>query len=57
MKYSQILIDYAYERSNIASQKDIGSISDNINLIHTRYTHLSVTKETVDLIVTDTIKN
>ena len=28
------------ESSNIASQKEIGSISGNINLKHIRYTHL-----------------
>ena len=32
------------------------SISGNINLNHTRYTHLLATKYTVELIVTDTIK-
>ena len=44
MKYSQTLIDDEYESSNIASQKELGSISGNINLIHTKYTHLSATK-------------
>ena len=44
MKYSQSLIDDEYESSNMASQKELGSISDNINLIHNRYTHLSATK-------------
>ena len=56
MKYSQTLIDDEYESSNIASQKELGSISGNINLKHIRYTHLSATKLTVDLIVTDIIK-
>ena len=50
------LIDDEYESSNIASQKEIGSISGNTNLNHTRYTHLSATKQTVNLVVTDTIK-
>ena len=44
MKYSQTLIDDEYESSNIASQKEIVSISGNTNLNHTRYTHLSATK-------------
>ena len=34
MKYSQTLID-EYESSNVASQKELGSISGNINLNHT----------------------
>ena len=56
MKYSQTLIDDAYESSNIASQKELGSITGNINLIHTRYTHLLAMKQTANLVVTDTIK-
>ena len=44
MKYSQTLIDDEYKSSNIASQKELGSIFGNINLNHTRYTHLSATK-------------
>ena len=44
MKYSQTLIYDEYECSNIASQKELGSISGNISLNHTRYTHLSGTK-------------
>ena len=32
MKYSQTLIDGEYESSNIASQKELRSISGNINL-------------------------
>ena len=43
MKYSQILIDDEYESSNIASQNELGSISGNINLKHTSYTHWSAT--------------
>ena len=35
MKYSQTLIDDEYESSNIASQKELGSISGNVNLKHT----------------------
>ena len=31
MTYCQILIDIEYESSNIASQKELGSISGNIN--------------------------
>ena len=47
--YSQTLIDDEYESSNIiyiyiASQKELESISGNINLNHTRHTHLSATK-------------
>ena len=45
MKYSQTLIDDEYESSNIASQKEVRSISGNINLNQTtygNYTHLSV---------------
>ena len=38
------IIDDEYESSNIASQKEIGNISGNTNLHHTRYTHLSATK-------------
>ena len=30
--------------SNIASQKELGGVSGNINLKHTRYTRLSATK-------------
>ena len=37
MKYSQTLIDDEYKSSNIASQKELGSISGNINLNHTGY--------------------
>ena len=37
MKYSQTLIDDEYESSNIASQKELRSISGNINLNHTTY--------------------
>ena len=47
MKYSQtsiIIIDDEYENSNIASLKELGSSFGNINLNHTRYTHLSATK-------------
>ena len=44
MKYSQTLIDDKYENSNIASLKELGSISGYINLNHTGYTHLSATK-------------
>ena len=51
-EYSQTLIDDEYESSNVASQKELGNISGNID--HTRYAHLSPTKYTVDLIVTDT---
>ena len=51
-----MLIDDEYESSNIASQKEIVSISGNTNLNHTRYTHLSAMKQTADLVVTDTIK-
>ena len=41
MKYSQtLIIDDEYESSNEASQKELGSISGNTNLKHTRYTHL-----------------
>ena len=40
MKYSQTLIDGEYESSNIASQKEIGRLSGNLDLSHTRYTHL-----------------
>ena len=32
MKYSQTLIDDDHESSNIASQKELGSISGNITL-------------------------
>ena len=54
MKYSQTLVDDEYESSNIASQKELGSISEIITLgIHM---HLSATNQNVDLIVTDTIK-
>ena len=37
IKYSQtlIIIDDEYESSNIASQKELRSISGNINLNHT----------------------
>ena len=35
MKYSQTLIDSEYESSNIASQKEIGTLSDNLDLSHT----------------------
>ena len=38
------IIDDEYESSNIASQKEMVSISGNINLNHTRHTHLSATK-------------
>ena len=34
------LIDDEYESSNIASQKELGSTSGNVNLNHTSYTHL-----------------
>ena len=44
MKYSQTLIDDEYESSNIASQKEIVSISGNTNLNHTDHTHLTPTK-------------
>ena len=55
MKYSQTLIDDEYESSNVASQIELRSISGNINLDHTihSYIHLSATKYTVNLIVTD----
>ena len=55
MKYSQTLIDDEYESRNVASQIEFRSISGNINLDHTTHshTHLSATKYTVDLIVTD----
>ena len=43
MKYSQTLIDDEYESSNIASLKELRSISGNINLKR-RFTHLSATK-------------
>ena len=35
-----LIIDDEYESSNIASQKEIGRISGNLDLSHTRYTHL-----------------
>ena len=44
MKHSQTLIDDEYESINIASQKEVGSISGSINLNHTRYNHLLATK-------------
>ena len=44
MKYSQTLNDDEYESNNIASEKELGNIYGNINLKHTRYTHLSATK-------------
>ena len=50
----QTLTDDECESSNIASQKEIISNSGNTNLNHTRYTHLSATKQTVNLAVTDT---
>ena len=46
MKYSQTLID---KSGNIASQKELGKH-------FCYYTHLSATKQNVDLIVTNTIK-
>ena len=42
MKYSQILIDDEYESSNIAYQKELISISGNINLNHTTYVALPI---------------
>ena len=42
MKYSQTLIDDEYKSSNIASQRELGNISGNINLKHTRYTHFQL---------------
>ena len=58
MKYNQTLIDDEYESSNIDSQEELRSISGSINLNHTMYvfsyTHLSVTKYTVDFIAIDT---
>ena len=38
MKYGQTLIGDEYESSNIASQKELGRVSGNINLNHTMYT-------------------
>ena len=40
MKYSQTLIDDEYKSSNIASQKELGRISGNLDLNHTSYTLL-----------------
>ena len=40
----------------IASQEELRNFSGNINLNYARYTRLSATKETVDLIVSDTVK-
>ena len=37
MKHNQRLIDDEYESSNIASQKELRSISGNTNLNHTMY--------------------
>ena len=37
MKYSQKLTDDGYKSRNIASQKELRSISGNINLNHTTY--------------------
>ena len=50
-----VTIDDEYKSSNVASQIELRSISGNINLDRTihRYIHLSATKCTVDLIVTD----
>ena len=56
MKYSQMFSEDEYKSSNMASQKELGSIYGNINLNHTRYTHLSATNYIMDLIVTDTMK-
>ena len=53
MKY---LIDSESESSNMASQEELKNSSGNINLNYSRYTHLSTTKETLDIIITDTIK-
>ena len=44
MKYSQTLIDDENKSNDIASQKELGSITGNIDLNHTGYTHLSATK-------------
>ena len=46
-------MDDGYESSIIASHKEIVSISGNTN---TMYPHLSATKQTVELVVTGTIK-
>ena len=57
IKYSQTLIDDKYESSNIASQKELRTIS-GINLNHTMYIAILIyqllNNYTVDLIVTDT---
>ena len=50
------IIDVERESSNMASQEELRSFSGDINLNYSRYTHLSATKETVDIIINDTIK-
>ena len=40
----------------MASQEELRTFSGNINLNYSRYIHLSATKETVYIIITDTIK-
>ena len=40
----------------MASQEELRTFSGNINLNYSRYIHLSATKETVYIIIKDTIK-
>ena len=50
------LFNNEYESTNMASQEELRTFSGNINLNYSRYIHLSATKETVYIIITDTIK-
>ena len=50
------LFNDEYEGSNTASQEELRSFPGNINLNYSRYIHLSATKETVYIIIKDTIK-
>ena len=57
MQHSRTLIDvnnYEKQHIAIASQKELRSISGNINLNHMHYVAILISKYSVDLIVIDT---
>ena len=50
------IIDDECKSSDIASQEELKSSCNNINLNYSRYIHLSTTKQIAGIIIIDTIK-
>ena len=56
MEYMSNIIDDECKSSDIASQEELKSSCNIINLNYSRYIHLSTTKQIAGIIIIDTIK-